>query len=79
MPCQLVEGCQFFNDNMANMPKSAEYIKTKLCLDNFQACNRFKIYQEYGGENIPPCLYPGDVEEVNKAIRGLRKKNRPEY
>ena len=78
MPCDLIEGCQFFNDNMENLPKAAEYIKNKLCLGDFQSCSRFKLYQEYGGENVPSCLYPGDAEDLNKAVRHLRKKRRRE-
>jgi len=29
-------------------------------------CNRFKIYKEFGGENIPPGFDPSDTEEVKK-------------
>ena len=75
MPCDLIEGCQFFSDNMKNLPKAAEYIKTKLCLGDYQSCNRFRIYREYGGENIPPYLDPADVEQVLKAALCLRKKH----
>ena len=78
MPCDLIEGCQFFNDNMPNMPKAAQYIKNKLCLGDFQSCSRFKIYQEYGGEGIPEYLYPRDTEDVKKAVRCLRKKQQHE-
>ena len=78
MPCDLIEGCQFFKDNMENLPKAAEYVKNKLCLGNYQSCSRFKIYQEYGGENIPYGLYPGDAEDVMKAVRCLRKKRQHE-
>lgn len=72
MPCDLIEGCQFFNDNMENLPKAAEYIKNKLCLGDYQSCSRFRIYQEYGGENLPPYLDPVDVEQVRKAAQCLR-------
>ena len=74
MPCDLIEGCQFFNDNMENLPKSAEYIRNKLCLGDFQLCSRYRLYQEFGGENIPPFLNPGDAEDVRKAVQWLRKK-----
>jgi hypothetical protein len=74
MPCDLIEGCQFFNDNMANLPKAAEYLKNKLCLGDYQSCSRYRIYQEYGGENLPPFLNPGDAEEVIKATQCLREK-----
>lgn len=74
MQCVLLQCCQFFNDNMKDLPKSAEYIRTKLCLEDPESCNRFRIYQEFGGENIPPYLDPIDSEQVKKAARCLRNK-----
>jgi hypothetical protein len=74
MSCELSACCQFFTDNMKNMPKAAEYIKKRLCSDDYTSCNRFKMYQEFGGKNIPPDLDPDDTEEVKKIIQCLRKK-----
>ena len=76
MPCDLIEGCQFFADHMENLPKAAEYIKKRLCLADYQSCSRFRVYQEYGGENIPPYLDPVDTEQVMKAALCLRKKKK---
>lgn len=73
MSCELTACCQFFNDNMKNMPKTEEYIKKRLCFSNFELCNRFRIYKEFGGENIPPGLDPDDTEEVKKIIQCLKK------
>lgn len=74
MACELAECCQFFSDNMKNLPKSAEYIRNKLCLGDFESCSRFKMYKEFGGENIPPYLDFNDTEEVKKALQCLRNK-----
>jgi len=63
---------------MKNMPKTAEYIKKRLCFDDYTACNRYRIFREFGGKNIPLDLGPDDIEEVNKVIRCLRKKREPE-
>lgn len=78
MSCELTECCQFFADKMESFPKAAEYIKLKLCLGDHTSCNRFKIYKEFGGENIPLGLYPDDNEEVKKIIKCLRKKHESE-
>lgn len=78
MPCELTDCCQFFSDNMKNMPGSAEYIRQKLCYGDYAACKRFRIYKEYGDGRIPLELGPGNIEEVKKAIRCLRKKQAPE-
>jgi hypothetical protein len=74
MACELMDCCQFFNDNMKNLPKTAEYIKAKLCFGDFECCNRFRIYKEFGRDNIPFGLDPFDVEEVKKIIQCLRNK-----
>ena len=74
MACELMACCQFFTDKMENLPKTVEYIKQKQCLKDYETCNRFKMYKEFGGENIPPWLDPDDTEEVEKIIRCLRKK-----
>ncbi|RII29050.1 MAG: hypothetical protein CXR31_04050 [Geobacter sp.] len=78
MACELLACCQFFNDNMKNLPKTAEYIKEKLCFADFASCIRFRIYKEFDGVNIPPGLDPLDVEEVEKVIACLRKKQESE-
>lgn len=74
MACELVACCQFFTDKMGDFPKSAAYIKQKQCLGDYTACNRYKIYKEFGKENIPTDLDPDDTEEVKKIIQCLRKK-----
>lgn len=74
MVCELMACCQFFTDKMESFPKTAAYIKQKQCLGDYTACNRFKLYKEFGGENIPSDLDPDDSEEVKKIIQCLRKK-----
>jgi len=74
MACEIMACCQFFNDKMGSFPKTADYIKKYQCLGNYESCNRFRIYKEFGGENIPPFLDPYDTEEVEKVIQCLRKR-----
>lgn len=74
MACEIVAYCQFFNDNMKNLPKTAEYIQNKLCYGDYKSCNRFKIYKESGGADVPFDLNPSDTEEVKKAMRCLRER-----
>lgn len=74
MACEILTCCQFFNDKMQEMPKTAAYIKEKLCLDAPEACGRFRIFKEFGGENIPFDLHPDDIEEVKKVMQCLRSK-----
>lgn len=77
MTCEIVECCQFFKDNMTNLPKTAEYIRNKLCFGDFESCNRYRIYKESGGEDVPFDLYPDDVEAIKKVKKCLLKKQHP--
>ena len=74
MACEIVECCQFFKDNMKNLPKSAEYIQNKLCYGDYESCNRYRIFQQSGGENVPFDLHPDDVEAVKKVKQCMLKK-----
>lgn len=74
MACEIVACCQFFNNKMKDMPKSADYIKSKLCLRDYESCARYRIYKECGGKSIPLDLFPDDTEEVNNVIQCLQNK-----
>ena len=76
MACELLKCCQFFNDKMKELPRTAEHIRSKVCLDKYESCVRYRIFKEFGGENIPFDLYPNDTEEVKKAIQCLREKQK---
>ncbi|GFO56483.1 hypothetical protein GMSM_34900 [Geomonas sp. Red276] len=72
--CELLECCQFFNDSMKELPKAAEYIKSKLCHGDFPSCPRYRIFKDYHGQDFPPYLNPMDIDEVAKALRCLEKR-----
>ena len=75
MACEIFACCQFFNDKLKEMPRTAEYIKGKICLGAYESCMRFKIYKELG-QDVPFDLHPDDTaEEVKKVIQCLRNKN----
>ncbi|MCM0082146.1 hypothetical protein L4X63_11140 [Geomonas sp. Red32] len=72
--CELLECCQFFNDSMKDLPKAAEYIRSKLCRGDFPSCPRYRIFKAHHGQDFPPHLSPMDVDEVAKALRCLEKR-----
>lgn len=74
MACEIVKCCQFFKDNMKNLPKSAEYLQNKFCFGDYASCNRYRIYLETGGTHIPFDLYPDDVEAIRKVKECLLEK-----
>ena len=46
MACEKLACCQFFKEKMNELPKTAEYIRTKICLGDYEFCVRFRIYQK---------------------------------
>lgn len=78
MACELVQCCQFFKDNMKDLPKAAEYIQSKLCYGDFESCNRYQIYKKTGGENTPFDPNPDDQEAIKKAKQCMLSKLRCE-
>ena len=67
MSCELLNCCPFFNDHMQNMPKSAEYIKNRLCLGDFAACTRYRIFKSGEMDDLDE-LYPEDASAVKKVL-----------
>jgi len=76
MACELIECCQFFKENMKDLPKAAEYIRTKLCQGEYEMCNRYQIYKEYGSAPPSPYLDAADSEVVKKALQCLQEKRK---
>ena len=74
MACEILECCQLFKDKMKELPKTADYIKTKICHGEYESCARYRIFQEFGRGHIPLELHPDDTEEVKKVIHCLRNK-----
>ena len=74
MACELIECCQFFKDNLKDLPTTAEYIRSKLCYGDYESCCRYRIFQESGDDNVPFDLYPDDVEAVKKVKLCMLKK-----
>ncbi|GFE56651.1 hypothetical protein [Geobacter sp. AOG1] len=75
MACQLLDCCQLFK-NLENFPRTAEYIREKLCLGDYESCSRFRIFKGYDGGNAPLDIDPNDEEAVKKVIRCMKKKRR---
>ena len=78
MACEILACCQFFNDKMKDMPKSADYIKSRLCNQDYESCARYRIYKAYGGTSIPLDLFPDSTEEMTQVLQCLRNKQQTE-
>lgn len=78
MPCDVLECCQFFDQKMKGLPKTAEYIKNKVCLGDYESCARRGILKEFERGIIPLELHPDDTEEVQQVLQCLSMKKKTE-
>lgn len=74
--CELCDTCIFFNDKMPDMPDVAEYLKDKYCRNIFEKCARYRIYKEFGRENVPAGLFPNEEELVSEISLELSRRNK---
>ena len=66
--CDLLRTCIFFNDKMADMPSTAEVFKLNYCRGDNARCARYMVFTARGREQVPPDLFPGQVEIARKVI-----------
>ena len=66
--CELLEGCIFFNDKMADMPSTAEMFKNKYCRESNTECARYVVFKALGREKVPPDLFPNMKEKAQEVI-----------
>lgn len=66
--CELLEGCVFFNDKMANMPSTAEMFKNQFCRESNIDCARFMVFKSLGREKVPPDLFPNMKDKAQEII-----------
>ncbi|MCK4790302.1 MAG: hypothetical protein KAV87_41580 [Desulfobacteraceae bacterium] len=65
--CEYLAGCPFFNDNMTNMPTTADRLKRKYCKEDNSTCARYVIATKLGKPKVPRDLFPND-EKRTKVI-----------
>lgn len=68
--CICLNGCPFFNDNMAGMPSMSESLKEKYCLGDNSKCARFMVFSAKGKGAVPADLFPHQKERAVKIIEG---------
>jgi hypothetical protein len=66
--CVCLPKCLFFNDKMARMPTTAEHMKQRFCLGDPTSCARYKIFLALGREQVPPDLYPNNVQRAETIL-----------
>ena len=74
MECDILDCCHFVMENLENFPKTARYLTSKLCLGDYQKCNRYRIYLGFGEEDIPFDLDLNDAENMQRIRECLQSK-----
>ena len=62
--CDLLSGCIFFNDRMADMPSTSTVFKMMYCNDNFEGCARYAVRTAAGKAAVPDDLFPNQMERA---------------
>lgn len=75
--CDLISTCIFFNDNMADMPSTAEIFKNIYCKGDPDHCARMMVVKGLGREKVPSSLFPNQTDEaleiISKAAGGAKQ------
>ena len=69
--CELLEGCLFFNEKMADMPATVELMKKNFCLDDNSTCARYVVFKSLGREKVPSDLFPNQLEQAKMIISAV--------
>lgn len=67
--CELLKGCLFFNDKMADNAGMASLYKRKYCQGDSSRCARLKVAKALGRPRVPTDLYPNMFDRAEKIIR----------
>ena len=68
MDCECLPTCIFFNDKMASMPAVASLFKERYCRGDNRECARYVVFKALGRGNVPPDLYPNQVERARALV-----------
>lgn len=74
MKCDILDCCHFILEHMDNFPKTAEYLKSKLCHGDYEKCPRHRIYLGFDSEDVPFDLDLNDAENMQRIRLCLEKK-----
>ena len=70
--CERTPGCPFFNNNLENMPETAEKMKDIYCRGNKNLCARYKIARVLGPEKVLKHLFPNMADTAELILQEAR-------
>ncbi len=66
--CPKLEKCPFFNDQLANMPTVAAFLKKQYCQDAYLSCARYMVAEALGSPRVPSNLFPSEIQRAREII-----------
>jgi hypothetical protein len=67
--CELINGCIFFNDKMANRPGTADLLKSIYCKGEPDNCARMIVVKALGRSKVPADLFPNQAALAVEIIK----------
>jgi hypothetical protein len=62
--CKHLLSCPFFNDELADMPTVAGWLKKQYCQGAFQDCARYRVNAALGPGQVPANLFPNERQRA---------------
>ena len=63
--CEFSGSCNFFNEQITDMPYIQEHLKSLYCNEaSFAECAIHMISKIYGEDKVPKHIYPNDVHKL---------------
>jgi hypothetical protein len=66
--CEVLSGCVFFNDKMANMPGTSAGFKRQYCQGDNSTCARYMVLKALGKAKVPVDLFPNQEDRAREII-----------
>lgn len=66
--CESLPECLFFNDQIKDMPATAEIYKARYCRNGKEGCARYMVKMELGKEHVPSDLFPNQAGRAAEII-----------
>jgi hypothetical protein len=74
--CEKIPKCPFFNEKMTHAPENTRALKNAFCLGDKTKCARYRIATTLGPTNVPPELFPDEVQWADEIIQAVQAEGK---
>jgi hypothetical protein len=68
MNCPALAACPFFADRIQNMPSTAQLLKQRYCIEDYERCARWMVREKLGKQAVPLDLFPHDTARAREIL-----------